>query len=139
MARQLNFSMNKNVIDNTRENVLITVSTSYLEDQSQPAKDKYVYSYTISIRNQGTKAVQLLSRYWHITDANDQVQEVQGVGVVGEQPMIPPGEFYSYTSGTVIATPTGLMKGYYTMQEENGQQFEAAIPLFALVQPHALH
>ncbi|ACR10777.1 ApaG protein [Teredinibacter turnerae T7901] len=119
--------------------VQISVATRYIEEQSLPEQHKYVYSYTVSIFNQGIEDVQLLSRYWHITDANDKVQEVQGVGVVGEQPTIAPGEDYTYTSGTVMATPTGLMKGYYTMKSASGLQFDAEIPVFALVQPHALH
>ncbi|WP_018274504.1 Co2+/Mg2+ efflux protein ApaG [Teredinibacter turnerae] len=119
--------------------VQISVATRYIEEQSLPEQHKYVYSYTVSICNQGIEDVQLLSRYWHITDANDKVQEVQGIGVVGEQPTIAPGEDYTYTSGTVMATPTGLMKGYYTMKSASGLQFDAEIPVFALVQPHALH
>ncbi|TVZ40092.1 ApaG protein [Alteromonadaceae bacterium 2753L.S.0a.02] len=131
--------MTSNLSSAKRNSVQVKVTANYLVEQSQPANRKFVYSYTIEIRNQGNEQVQLLSRYWHITDGNNQVQEVQGVGVVGEQPKIKPGESYTYTSGAVLETPSGLMKGHYTMLSDNGTRFDAEIPPFALVQPQALH
>lgn len=119
--------------------VEVKVSASYVADQSRPENDQHVFAYTIRITNQGTKTVQLMSRKWLITDGLDQVQEVQGIGVVGKQPVIPPGESYTYTSGAVIATETGTMTGSYTMQDEDGNHFDAEIPTFALVRPQALH
>jgi len=117
----------------------IDVKTRYLDEQSTPDDEKYVFAYTISIENTGRDTVQLISRYWHIRDANEQVQEVQGLGVIGEQPTLKPGERYTYTSGTVINTPNGTMLGHYTMQRQDGSQFEAKIPAFSLAIPHALH
>ena len=117
----------------------IHVSARYLEDQSQPANNKYVYSYTIRIENNGVESAKLESRYWHITDANSQVQEVQGLGVVGEQPNLQPGQSYTYTSGAILETSSGTMHGHYTMLKDDGSKFNAQIPVFALVQPLALH
>lgn len=117
----------------------IQVKTNYIEDQSKPDEGQYVYAYTIRIENQSESNVQLLSRKWTITDAKEQIQRVEGIGVVGEQPVIPPGESYTYTSGAVISTATGTMCGSYTMQNAEGDQFEADIPTFALVRPEMLH
>ncbi|VUD40377.1 Protein ApaG [Thalassocella blandensis] len=117
----------------------IQVKTHYIEDQSKPEEGQYVYAYTIRIENQCPSNVQLLSRKWTITDAKDQIQEVEGIGVVGEQPVIAPGESYTYTSGAVIATASGTMSGSYSFKSDNGEQFEAPIPTFALVRPELLH
>lgn len=117
----------------------VTVKTQYLESQSQPAEKRFVFTYTITITNNGQSNAQLISRHWLITDADQQVQEVKGFGVVGKQPHLAPGASYTYTSGVVLATPTGLMTGSYQMQTEDGTQFAAAIPEFALVPPHLLH
>ncbi|MFL0810530.1 MAG: Co2+/Mg2+ efflux protein ApaG [Agarilytica sp.] len=120
-------------------NIRIEVLTEYLPEQSEPANGQYVYTYTILIHNEGNTAAQLISRHWIITDSNNATQEVQGLGVVGEQPRILPGECYQYTSGVVMQTATGMMTGNYNMQYDDGSKFQAEIPKFALVQPHAVH
>ena len=117
----------------------ITVTTNYLDDQSDPASDRYVFSYTINIANVGTVAAQLISRHWIITDADNVTQEVKGLGVVGEQPLLRPGESFEYTSGTAMATPVGTMRGSYQMAAEDGNKFEAEIPQFTLSMPRVLH
>ena len=117
----------------------IRVTTNYLEDQSDPASDRYVFSYTINIANVGTVAAQLISRHWIITDADNVTQEVKGLGVVGEQPLLRPGESFEYTSGTAMATPVGTMRGSYQMAAEDGNKFEAEIPQFTLSMPRVLH
>lgn len=117
----------------------IGIKTNYLEEQSQPEADQFVFTYTITIQNNGLQAAQLISRYWHIVDSNNEVQEVQGIGVVGEQPRLKAGESYTYTSGAVLETASGTMSGKYIMRYDNGEKFEAPIPTFALVQPLALH
>jgi ApaG protein len=118
--------------------IAVSVKTSYLADQTLP-QQRYVYSYTITIANEGDEAAQLVSRHWQIRDANDNVQEVRGVGVVGEQPHITPGSSYTYTSGVVLETETGIMEGTYQMRADSGDIFDAEIPAFALVPPHAIH
>ncbi|EXJ12691.1 MULTISPECIES: Co2+/Mg2+ efflux protein ApaG [Nitrincola] len=126
---------------NTRElsnNVDIQVRTAYLEEQSDPDAHRFVFSYHITIRNNNSVAVKLLSRKWLITDGNENVQEVQGEGVVGEQPVIAPGSSYSYTSGTVLSTEVGSMQGYYNMTAGE-LSFRAPIQAFTLAQPNALH
>ncbi len=117
----------------------ISVTTNYLEDQSDPASDRYVFSYTINIANVGTVAAQLISRHWIITDADNVTQEVKGLGVVGEQPLLRPGESFEYTSGTAMATPVGTMRGSYQMAAEDGNKFDAEIPQFTLSMPRVLH
>ncbi|MFB9887219.1 Co2+/Mg2+ efflux protein ApaG [Balneatrix alpica] len=119
--------------------IAVEVRTRYMEDQSVPEENRYVFTYTINIRNTGQLSAQLLSRYWLITDGNEEVQEVQGMGVVGEQPLIAPGESYEYTSGCVLATAVGSMRGHYLFQAEDGHEFQAEIPAFTLARPHALH
>lgn len=117
----------------------VTVNTRYLNEQSQPEKSRFVHAYDIAISNTGSETAQLISRKWHIIDANNEVQEIQGMGVIGEQPTLEPGQSYSYTSGVVIATDTGTMTGSYTMRTPEGEEFETDIPMFALVKPSALH
>ena len=121
------------------ENIKITVNTAFVEEQSDPIENKYVYAYHISIANTGEEPAKLISRYWHITDELNEVQEVLGEGVVGVQPYLGPGESYSYTSGVVLKTSTGLMTGHYVMKAETGEKFKAPIPTFALVQPQFVH
>lgn len=116
----------------------VSVKTNYMADQTLP-KQRYVYSYTITIANQGDEAAQLISRHWLIRDAKDNLQEVQGIGVIGEQPHITPGSSYTYTSGVVLETETGIMEGTYQMRADGGEFFDAEIPAFALVPPHAVH
>ena len=117
----------------------VDVKTQYLAEQSDPGKGNYVFTYTITIQNTGTVASQLISRHWVITDANNLVQEVRGLGVVGHQPLLKPGEQFEYTSGTQMATPQGSMFGEYFCVAEDGHQFEAKIPEFVLSLPRTLH
>ncbi len=125
----------------------IQVVTTYLPDHSRPAESQFTFAYTITIANVGDIAVQLLARHWLITDASERIQEVRGEGVVGEQPVIEPGEYFRYTSGATLETPIGFMEGSYTMiamdSAEFGPQpeetFEVAIPPFSLHMPNALH
>ncbi len=119
--------------------VSVSTVTQYLADQSDESKDRFVFSYTVTIRNSGTVTAQLISRHWIITDAHNQVQEVRGLGVVGAQPLLKPGEHFEYTSGTALATPVGTMRGSYQMVAEDGTPFDAAIPEFALSVPRVLH
>jgi ApaG protein len=117
----------------------VQVKTQYLSQQSDPARRSYAFAYTITITNERSEAVQLLSRHWIITDQNNKVEEVRGSGVVGQQPLIQPGKSYQYSSGAVIETETGDMRGSYTMITATGERFEAPIPLFILAVPHMLH
>ncbi len=119
--------------------VSISATTQYIADQSDEAKDRFVFSYTVTIRNSGTMPAQLISRHWIITDSHNQVQEVRGLGVVGAQPLLKPGEKFEYTSGTALATPVGTMCGSYQMVAEDGTQFDAPIPEFTLSVPRVLH
>ena len=119
--------------------ISINVDTAYLAEQSDPSADRYVFTYTITITNSGTVAAQLISRHWIITDAENVTQEVKGLGVVGEQPLLRPGERFEYTSGTAMATPVGTMRGTYQMVAEDGNKFDAEIPVFTLAMPRALH
>lgn len=119
--------------------ISISVNTAYLADQSDPSTDRYVFSYTINIANSGTVAAQLISRHWVITDAENVIQEVKGLGVVGEQPLLRPGESFEYTSGTAMSTPVGTMHGTYQMVADDGNKFEAEIPRFTLSMPRVLH
>ncbi|MEO2268330.1 Co2+/Mg2+ efflux protein ApaG [Pseudoalteromonas sp. YIC-656] len=119
--------------------IKVMVETFYVEGQSEPEKDKYVFAYNITIKNHSLSSAKLLSRYWLITDANGKEVEVEGEGVVGEQPIIGPGESYSYTSGAVLDTPVGTMQGYYVMRSEFGNEFQAPIDVFRLSCPNILH
>lgn len=117
----------------------VTVRPQYLADQSDPESSRYVFAYTVTIRNTGAIAAQLIARHWVITDGNNQVQEVRGLGVVGHQPLLKPGEQFEYTSGTSLATPQGSMRGEYFCVAEDGERFDAPIPEFALSLPRTLH
>jgi ApaG protein len=119
--------------------VAVTVQTRYLADQSDTEAGRYVFAYTITIENTGSVAAQLVSRHWIITDADGDVQEVRGLGVVGRQPLLAPGQSFEYTSGCSLATPVGTMKGSYQMTAEDGVQFEAPIAEFVLSIPRTLH
>ena len=119
--------------------IAVKTRTVYIADQSDPANDRYVFAYTITITNSGSVAAQLLSRHWIITDANDKVQEVRGKGVVGEQPHLRPGESFEYTSGSAIATPVGTMRGSYQMAADDATKFDVPIPEFTLSMPRVLH
>jgi ApaG protein len=123
----------------TASGIIIRVSTEYLPHQSDPTRPAYAFAYTINITNMRTAAVKLLSRHWIITDKNNKIEEVKGNGVVGQQPVIAPGDTYQYSSGAVLQTDIGDMHGSYTMQDADGSLFEATIPLFVLAVPHMLH
>ncbi len=125
--------------EGNKYHISINVNTTYLADQSDPSSDRYVFAYTITIANTGTVAAQLISRHWIITDAENVTQEVKGLGVVGEQPLLRPGESFEYTSGTAMATPVGTMHGTYQMVAEDGNKFDAEIPSFTLSMPRVLH
>lgn len=119
----------------TRE-IEISVNTSYIEAQSEPDDFHFVWAYHIRIENKGEETVQLLRRHWHITDSQGRVQEVKGEGVVGEKPVLEPGEIFEYTSGTPLSTPSGFMVGSYQMVNEDGSQFTVSIPAFSLDSPY---
>lgn len=118
----------------------IGIQTRYIAEQSDPSDQRFVFAYTITLTNEGQTSAQLISRHWIITDANNEVQEVKGMGVIGQQPLLTPGESYTYTSGVILATDTGTMTGSYQMQTpDNGMAFDAQIPEFSLVIPQKLH
>ncbi len=119
--------------------IRVDTVTAFLPEQSDESNDRYVFTYTINITNTGTVPAQLISRHWIITDAANQVQEVRGLGVVGEQPLLRPGESFEYTSGTALATPVGTMRGSYQMVAEDGTRFEAPVAEFTLSMPRVLH
>jgi len=125
--------------DERKYDITVAVKTAYLPDQSDPARNTYVFAYTITITNTGDIAAQLISRHWIITDADSQVQEVKGLGVVGQQPLLQPGESFEYTSGASLATAVGTMRGTYQMVAGDGKAFDAQIPQFTLSMPRVLH
>lgn len=120
----------------TTESIRVTVKPIFLEDQSSPSDDHFVWAYQVRIENMGGETVQLLTRYWRITDSQGRMQEVRGAGVVGEQPTLRPGESFEYTSGTPLSTPSGIMVGSYEMESETGRRFAVAVPAFSLDSPH---
>lgn len=119
--------------------ISVNARTVFVPEQSDIEAGRYVFAYTITISNTGNMVAQLISRHWIITDGLNQVQEVRGMGVVGEQPILKPGESFEYTSGTAIATPVGTMRGSYQMLAEDGTKFDAPIPEFTLSMPRVLH
>jgi len=121
--------------DATTRSIRISVEPAFLDEQSSPDEDYYVWAYTIRIANEGSDVVQLLTRHWRITDATGQTQEVHGDGVVGEQPVLAPGEEFEYTSGAPLATPSGFMVGTYGMRNAQGEEFDVEIPAFSLDTP----
>lgn len=125
--------------DSSLNNINVNVETRYLEEQSNPDNHYYVFAYTITIQNLGKQQAKLLTRHWVITDSNHKVQEVRGDGVVGEQPVLDPGEQFVYTSGTMIETSVGTMKGSYQMRAQDGSLFDAIIDEFVLSTPRVLH
>lgn len=122
--------------ESVTQGIKVKVEPIYLEDQSSPGEDHYVWAYRVTIENTGARTVQLLNRHWRITDALGRSQEVRGPGVVGEQPLLKPGESFEYTSGTPLSTPSGIMVGTYEMECEDGSHFDVAIPAFSLDSPH---
>ena len=121
------------------EGVRVSVESMYLPDRSAPDEDRYAFAYVVTIANEGGSRVQLRRRHWIITDGNGKVEEVEGPGVVGEQPILDPGASHRYTSGAVLVTPVGTMEGTYEMHETGGRVFQAAIPRFGLRVPGVLH
>lgn len=125
--------------DQLNNSIRVRVQSEYLEQQSVPDDKRFVFAYHIRIHNSGQQGATLRSRHWFITDGNNEVQEVKGDGVVGEQPTIEPGGTYRYSSGAVLSTRVGSMRGYYVMEADDGTLFHAAIPVFTLATPHALN
>jgi ApaG protein len=121
----------------TTAGITVTVKPYYLEEQSEPDEQRFVWAYHVRIENNGQRTVQLRNRYWRITDSRGRIQEVRGAGVVGEQPVLRPGDSFEYTSGTPLPTPSGIMGGTYQMEEsETGERFDVTIPSFSLDSPH---
>ena len=125
--------------DSKKYEIQVGTQVEYIPEQSSEEQDRYVFAYTITITNTGSIPAQLISRHWIITDAGNSVQEVRGLGVVGEQPLLKPGESFEYTSGSAINTPVGTMKGSYQMVAEDGTKFDATIAEFTLSMPRVLH
>jgi ApaG protein len=125
-------------VETPHHKIRVDVETNYVEDQSDPRERRYVFAYTITLRNEGQVSAKLLSRHWIITDANGKVQEARGDGVVGEQPYLKPGQGFRYSSGTMIETPVGAMQGTYQMVADDGQRFDAPIAPFRLAMPGIL-
>ncbi len=125
--------------EDTKYEIAVSCKATYVEDQSDPSKNHYVFAYTVTISNTGNVAAQLMSRHWIITDANGKVLEVKGLGVVGQQPLLKPGESFEYTSGTHLETAVGTMHGTYQMIAEDGRHFDAPIASFTLSVPRVLH
>lgn len=125
--------------EKAKHDIRVEAKTTYIDESSSPDKDRYVFAYTITIRNEGSEAATLLGRHWVITDSNGRIQEVRGEGVVGEQPYLKPGEEYEYTSGAMLETPVGAMRGSYQMIDEHGERFDAPISSFTLSIPRTLH
>ncbi len=119
----------------TTRDITVTVVPAFLSEQSDPDEQHYVWAYTIQLENGGGETVQLINRYWRITDAAGGVQEVRGPGVVGEQPVLKPEDAYQYTSGAILRTPSGIMSGHYEMESEDGERFLIEIPAFSLDSP----
>ena len=139
LVRPREIVWNGRMVEGKKYDVAVSSQTQYVPEQSDEDNSRFVFAYTITIRNEGSVAAQLVSRHWIITDGRNQVQEVRGLGVVGTQPLIRPGESYEYTSGAAIATPVGTMKGSYQMVAEDGTHFDAQIPEFTLSMPRVLH
>lgn len=139
LAIKPKFVWNSRMADSKKYEITVKTRVEYIPDQSNVDLERYVFAYTITITNTGNVAAQLISRHWVITDATDQVQEVRGLGVIGEQPLLKPGESFEYTSGCVIATPVGTMHGSYQMTAEDGTKFDAPVAEFTLNMPRVLH
>ena len=120
----------------TTHGITVTVRPVFLDEQSAPAENRFVWAYFVRIENGSPRTVQLRARYWHITDGRGKVQEVRGPGVVGEQPVLRPGESYEYNSGTPLTTPSGIMRGAYRMTTTEGESFDVEVPAFSLDSPH---
>jgi ApaG protein len=125
------------MFEETTRNIRVSVEPTFLHEESEPSEGRYLWAYRVTIENRGRETVQLLSRFWRIIDAHGRTKEVRGPGVVGEQPVIEPGESFEYTSGTPLETPSGFMAGSYRMQSASGESFDIGIPMFALDSPFA--
>ena len=125
--------------ETVKHDIDVAVRTAYISAQSSPENNRYVFAYTVTITNSGTVPAKLLTRHWIITDSNEKTQEVRGEGVVGEQPYLAPGMSFEYTSGTILETPVGVMRGSYQMVADDGTRFDAEIPAFTLSVPRTLH
>lgn len=125
--------------ESRKYHITVTPHVDYIAEQSDEVADRYVFAYTITVVNTGTTTAQLISRHWVITDALNAVQEVRGLGVIGEQPVLKPGDSFHYTSGSVLTTPMGAMRGSYQMMADDGHPFDADIPEFILSIPRVLH
>ena len=128
--------MSKHRYEEITRDIRIAVEPNFLDDQSEPEESRYLWSYRLTIENKSALTVQLLSRYWRITDARGRIREVRGEGVIGEQPVIAPGRAYEYTSGAPLETASGFMTGTYHMRASTGENFEVGIPMFALESPY---
>jgi ApaG protein len=126
----------KHIYRETTRHIRVTVEPTYMDEKSAPADQHFVWAYEVTIENMGSETVQLVSRYWKITDARGEVHEVRGTGVIGEQPTLEPGDKYNYTSGTPLATASGIMQGIYYMENERGERFDVVIPAFSLDSPY---
>jgi len=136
MSALQEFVVETSMYSETTRSITVTVKPTYLEDQSSPGEHRFVWSYHVRIENQGADTVQLRRRHWRITDNMGRTQEVRGPGVIGEQPVLGPGESFEYTSGTPLSTPSGIMVGSYEMETNQGESFAVAIPAFSLDSPH---
>ncbi|SCZ58410.1 Co2+/Mg2+ efflux protein ApaG [Thiohalomonas denitrificans] len=123
----------------SNQKIDVNVEAHYVEDQSFPEQNRYAFAYTITIRNNGERPARLVRRHWEITDGQGRMQEVDGEGVVGEQPYLRPGEAFRYTSGVILETPVGSMEGHYRMIDDDQEEFDADVPPFTLALPHTLH
>jgi ApaG protein len=139
LARPVPVPDNRSMNSKTPYTIDVEVESRFVPDQSQPTDNRYVFAYTITLRNAGETGAQLMTRHWVIKDANGKVEEVRGDGVVGEQPWMRPGESFEYTSGAVLETAVGTMEGSYSMIADDGTQFDAPIPTFVLSIPRTLH
>ncbi|HXQ30584.1 MAG TPA: Co2+/Mg2+ efflux protein ApaG [Steroidobacteraceae bacterium] len=126
-------------MDPASHRIVVDVATAYVEEQSDPREKRFVFAYTITIKNEGEVPARLLTRHWIITDANGKVQEVRGEGVVGEQPHLKPGQGFRYSSGAVLETPVGAMQGSYQMLADDGARFDAPVAPFSLAMPGVVH
>lgn len=130
--------MDKLIFSKTTDNIKVSVIPNFLDAYSEPSEEHYVWAYTVQVENLSDRQVQLLNRHWMITDAAGQVEEVRGPGVVGEQPVLKPGEGFRYTSGTALHTPSGMMVGSYEMSDEKGNRFPIEVPAFSLDSPYQI-
>ncbi len=128
--------MTFNVYERKTRDVVVRVEPDFLDEQSSPREDRYIWAYTVEIENQSDSPVQVVERCWNIADSRGQVQEVRGAGVVGEKPILQPGEVFRYTSGAPLSAPSGMMHGTYLMESESGERYDVDIPVFLLDSPH---